>query len=612
MIGRIIGWDIETAAFGSQGTQYPYLFQIYGGKGVEYIHENKTLSSKSFTTAFIKFLDDFCLPNDVFVNYNLGFDGPQTFFRQDLQVINRKVFRRFQVGNKVLTVTGILDNPTPFLECYFNDGRKIYFIDSSKFFEGLNLADVAKQYSSISKMERPSCIGRIPSYKERSNYFKYAMIDAQVCYELGLIIKKYHDLASLKNVTFSVAHLAGTSFNQNFCDSRKLDNPGPGIEGAAYWAKFGGYRCSFLKQGIYKNYSHLDIVSLYPWAYSNMKAYFDGRYFQTMKLEPEGIYKIQTVLPKDEIQPLFLGRVKHRIIMQPLNTPVTFWTTEPEISVYNKIHKAWKYRILNGYVWRGQNSNRPLAKWVALHFAEKSKYQKGTPDEYKRNFHKDMLNHLTGKFDASISTNEECYITSEGEKDFSTKRPGMLRNYFVAAVLRAKARAKVWFDAYGLSGQFMTDSIDIPMRYATKKYFDIGSNLGQWAVEVPRGDMVFYRNGAYLYFDSIKKTSLPPLKNALHGFQNDWHVFLGLLRLGGGWYERHKMMRIKESLRKDGGLSAFKFYDKPFEFKNVSKKLQEEVTKWLKGKRLKIRMYYKTLPKVGKVRFLTSGRVPKQ
>jgi hypothetical protein len=585
MIGRIWGWDTETIQKGKNNTQYPYTFQIYGGPGLSFLCENPTLSPDRFRNEFFKFLDQQALSGDIFVCYNLEFDGLQTFFRDDLSIYGKKIFRRFPFKSKTITITGVLSYPTPFLEMYISDGRKITFIDSSKFFEGMNLEKVALQYKTIPKMKRPSYIGkRFPTDREKPSFFKYAMVDAQVCYELGLIIKKYHELANLNAITFSVAHLAGTNFNINFCDNHKLDYPGQGIDFAALQAKYGGYRASYIQQGVYKRYAHLDVVSLYPYVMSKMKAYFNGKYYQTTRLEREGIYKIQTILPKNETQPLFLKRIKgHKIEFQPLNAVISFWCTEPEITAYKKIHKKWKYKILNGFVWRGQSKNRPLARWVELHFKEKAKYSKNGPEKFKRDFHKDMMNHLTGKFDANIGVTEEKFITKDGEKDFSYKRPGMLRNYFVAAVLRGAARAYTWIKGYNKSVQYMTDSIDIPVKYANSRYFNIGSGLGQWEIEAV-GDFIFYRTGLYLYFNWRKNKE--PLKNALHGFQSDWRKFLELVRLGGGTYTRTKMMRVKESLKRDGGLTAFKFYDKKFELKNVSKKLTEEIKSWLRNKTL--------------------------
>jgi hypothetical protein len=205
-----------------------------------------------------------------------------------------------------------------------------------------------------------------------------------------------------------------------------------------------------------------------------------------------------------------------------------------------------------------------------------------------------MLNHLTGKFDASVTLNKESWLTGSGEIELAKVKPGMVRNFFVAALLRAKIRARVWGDSrywqknpLRPSIQEMTDSIDVPLSELHR--FKTGEGLGRWGEEC-RGDIVFLRAGTYIYFDSKKRQKTEPLKLAYHGLQIkkkdgtfDVKKFLKMC-LVGGTYTRKRMIRVKESLKRDGigAGSALSFHDKRFEFPATTKQFKRELSVWLR------------------------------
>jgi hypothetical protein len=226
------------------------------------------------------------------------------------------------------------------------------------------------------------------------------------------------------------------------------------------------------------------------------------------------------------------------------------------------------------------------------HFVGKAKYQKGSADEWKRDFHKNLMNHLTGKFDASIregALDETVWVTPYGEKHFGGRRPGKLQNKFVAAILRAYARAFMWEKTIKLPVvQFMTDSVDVPLKY--KNRFKLSKAMGGWDLEA-EGTLIFFRTGCYGYYSK----KLGWTKQALHaismGFQDFLKTIAGKPRgvgenRGNYGYWKVRMTRIAESLRRDHGKTAFSFGPAWKNIPGVDEKFSRRVAKWLKSQKL--------------------------
>jgi hypothetical protein len=590
MTSTVIGFDTETVQAGPHNAQYPYTAQFCLESGTEFYLINPTLSPKRMREMCCRWLWRYFPHGGVLNAFNLPFDAEQAFFRDRLQVTKDRIFERFQVTRAHwFVLKGNLGEGTPFLEIHFSDGRHGVFIDSAKFFEGMNLAGISARHTNLKKLERPKYLGkRKPNDKEAARFREYAMVDARVCVELGKIIRQYHAKAGIENQTFSIAHLAGEYFFQKTCDGRKLDDPGPKVQEFAYDAKFGGYRASYREQGIYPGYAHLDVVSLYPFAACKMLPYIGGEFVRSSKIEREGIYRISTVL-EEKGRPLFYKRNPHNnLSFQALRTPITFTTTEPEIMVYRNRFPSWKFKIIEGYRWKGNTHQAaPLKTYMMEHFQEKAKYEKGSPDEWKRNYHKDLMNHLTGKFDATIrqgATSEIVYITPEGEKSYSTPRPGKLQNYFVAAILRGYARAFMWNSTFGIPvAQYMTDSVDIPKRFIGR--FKQSKALGGWDLET-EGTMIFFRTGCYGYYNRVKGWT----KTALHAISLNFEDFIRIIsgpptgtgkNKGQYGYTKTRMMRVAESLRRDGGKTAFRFAPAWKNIPGVGDKFNKAVRLWV-------------------------------
>lgn len=606
MLGNVWGFDTETVEKGVKYGRriyrggYPYTFQLTCGD-TRLFYENPSLDPARFRRAFFNTVNRYVNDGDVLVSYNLTFENA-VLFRDHAYFFALNRIKRYMDG---VQVEGVMDDPTPFLRLKFKDGKTVMIIDAAKYFSdggNISLDTILKGFTAIRKLKRPDYLGkRKPKPKEKEYFKNYAMVDAIGAEELGkTFIKKYHEEAGLEEWCFSAAHLAGTYFNNAFCHKRKLDFPGNSIEGYASWARFGGYRKYHANQGVYRGYAHLDLESAYPWAMFNMRAYFGGRYVRSFRVprDGQGIFKIRTVLPKEETRPLFLKRGKGNLEEQALNQPLIFWTTGVEINAYKKVWgNRFKFKVIDGYEWRGSNRYRPLREWVNKFYALKKQVKKDDKvNGWKRSFAKAMLNHLTGKFDASVSLGKEQWLTDQGEIELSKVKPGMIRNFFVAAILRAIIRAKVWGDSRywqrfpkSPSIQEMTDSIDVPL--AERKRFKLGEGkLGIWGEET-RGDIIFLRAGTYFYFDSKRRAGKPPLKLAYHGLQLkdkhgrfDYRRMLKLALRNDGTYTRKRMIRVKESLKRDGlgAGSALSFHDKVFNFPATTNKFKKELKAWLR------------------------------
>lgn len=605
MLGNVWGFDTETVEKGVRYGKkvyrggYPYTFQLTSGP-VRLYYENPSLDPARFRKAFFSSIERYCNDGDCLFSYNLTFENA-VIFRDHAYFFGLNRIKRYMDG---VLIEGVMDDPTPFLRLKFKSGKVVMIVDAAKYFSdggNISLETVLKSFSKVRKLKRPAYLGKRKPKNGEKEYFKnYAMVDAIGTEELGKIIKKYHQEAGLTEWCFSAAHLAGTFFNTKFCEGKKLDSPGNQIEGFASWARFGGYRKYHAVQGIYRSYCHLDLESAYPWAMFNMRSYFRGRYVRTLTVpkDGEGIFKIKTVLPKEETRALFLKRGKGNLEEQPLNQTLIFWTTGLEINAYKKVWGSrFKYRVIDGYEWKGQLKYRPLREWVNKFYALKKQIKKEDKvNGWKRGFAKAMLNHLTGKFDASVSLGKEQWLTDKGEIELEKIKPGMVRNFFVAAILRAKIRAKVWGDSRYWkkfpkhpSIQEMTDSIDIPK--SEVKRFRLGEGkLGIWGKET-EGDIVFLRAGTYFYFDPIHRAKRFPLKLAYHGLQLkdargkfDYRRMLKLALRNDGTYTRKRMIRVKESLRRDGigAGTALSFHDKQFNFPPTTIKFKKELKAWLR------------------------------
>jgi len=595
-LNNIWGYDTETVE--KNGGGQPYTFQLTCGD-IQLFHEQKDLNPVHFRNVFLGTVGRYCEDGDALFSYNLFFEN-QVLFRDRLFLFSQN---RIDIKFGDCRIRGVLEEPTPFLSLTYGEGTRkqktIWIIDSAKYFggdTGQTLEVVAKEFLPMRKLKRPPYLGkRKPFSYEKKSFKNYAMVDSLLTESLGGIIKKYHNEAGLDKWCFSVAHLAGQFFNKDFCEGRKLDLAHPVIEGGAMWSRFGGYRRGWVPSGIYENFVHLDLKSAYPWAYSNIRAYFKGAYYDSRKIpnDGEGIYKIDTVLPRNDIRPLFQRRGKNnRIETQPLNKRIQFWTTGLEILAYKKIWgKEWDYKILKGYEWKGQNKYKPLKAWADYAFKIKES-AKGDKSDWRYNFGKALANHITGKFDSSLKMNKEEWLTPQGLITIQDIRPGSLRNLFVASIIRGKVRARVWAESrYNQkfppepSIQEMTDSMDIPEK--NLKHFKISDKLGGWGIEC-KGTLIFHRTGSYLYYD---KGKFP--KVAFHGiqFRNpktgkfDPVSFLKFVGKGAGIYYRVRMVRARESLRVDRGKSALRFRPKKFNLK-IPKNFIKEVAQWLKRKRL--------------------------
>lgn len=581
MINKPIGFDMETVE--KRGGGHPYTFQIVKGP-IRIYQVFPSQNASLVRNSLLKILNKVSEEGDFVVSYNLAFDVGTGLFRDSLGLFKKSSFR-VKAGIKNWRIEGVLSGHTPFIHLYFGY-KKLTMIDGAKYFggEGIRLDDVSKMFKGFRKLEPPKYLGqRFPKPREEKHFKAYAMRDAEVCEEIGKVVAQWHQTAGQEKICYSLAHLMGNYFNDSFCEGRKLDYPGGHIEACAGWAKFGGFLDFHGDSGIYKKMAHVDINSAYPWAMTRMKAYFNGKYRQSLKLEREGIYKISTVLPKNEKRPLFLKRIPNKSLeWQPLNQKISFWVTEPEISIYKKLRRGWKFKILDGYVWVGQNKYRPLKLWSEKFFKLKNEVKHNKRLKFLYEFYKGALNHLTGKFDASIHLNPEEWITENGDEIRDRTRPGLLRNYFVASIIRGMVRAYLWKWANRANSfQEITDSLDIQQKNIKK--IPLSKEMGGFSLET-KGDLLFIRRKAYLYFDSVRRNTAKPLRVALHGIQlKDWRVLLRLIKKGGGTYTRHKMRRVKGSLAKDGGVSAFSFFDQTFEL-SFTEKLKREYLKWRRTK----------------------------
>lgn len=577
-------WGFDTETIKGQ----PYTFQLsFGDKRIYY--EN-VLGNSKFREAFFKTIFKECEDGAIIFSYNLFFEIT-VLFRDKVELLSKNRFKWFTEN---YFVEGMVENPTPRMVLY-GKNKKIYFVDASRFFTGDRKIDtlekVANSYLEVPKMKRPKYIGeRKPKRNELEYFKKYSMIDAYLAEKLGEIIIEYHNLVNIKEVTFSISHLAGKAFKQNYTDGKGLDLANDQIENYADEARRGGYRAAHVGEGVYRDICHIDLDSAYPFAMSILPAFYGGKFSRCNSLNDYGLFKIKTKLPLSD-RPYFQKKIYSqsgksvRLEFIEQEREVVFWTTGFEIKNFKSIFKEWKYEILSGYIWKGQSKYKPMKAWVE--FWHKRKIEIDKDDKKRapeRQFAKLMMNVISGKADSVIFERESYWITKDGIEENGTTINGSLKNYFVATLIRAIPRSICWKTGFETESLFeVTDSISIERKYLKK--INIENKLGGWGFETGKKfktDLVFEKLGTYFYFPQRGKLKKGPVKYALQGFHQDWKTYFQLLKKGVvGSYQKLRMNKIKESLRQNKPEKVLTFEKKTWNWE-ISANYRKAVLKWLK------------------------------
>jgi len=449
--------------------------------------------------------------------------------------------------------------------CYatFSKNKRgvLRFADTVPFFK-MSLKKAAEFIGYKKKLERPDYLGeRKPKKNEMEYFIKYAMMDAEICYELALKIAVLHEEFDVPiNYTVSIASLSAKIFRKYFIEYPIPKQPTK-IMNMALESYHGG-RTEAFGFGHVKDVTFYDINSSYPYSMSNIKIPIGTEWKRTTILSEDGFYNISCFIPKKKITPLPYD--KNGLLQFPCGYFKRITVTGIEAIEIKKVSSQFK--VNEGYVYYGKYT-RYMKDFVDCFFTKK----KEAKSKVDYMFFKLIMNSLYGK---TIQMNSDKmniggYISGKGFiKNEEVKRPSGLFNPVIASWITAMSRIVLYrkMDAYEPYVLYCdTDSIA-----TTRKCPKLESSkeLGLFQLEKTGSDFFVIREKFYMLKD--KKI----IKTGRHAFRGDENLFLECLNSKNSKqiiYKVRRMTQLRESkIRK---VDPFVMELRPFVFNiNPSKK----------------------------------------
>lgn len=516
---NIYGFDVETV----NGKMFS--FQIYNEEINDFILV-KDLSHKEIIDIFFK-----KYKSGIFYAHNLNFDLGNLF--KEIILEDKKRFQYF--GYK-----GVVIYPHP---CYgtINNG-KLYFVfgDTMPFFP-MSLKAASKFIGSKIKMKAPEYLGkREPNKKEMKYFRKYAMIDAEIAYKLGMLIVGLHKEFNINtSYSVSIASLSAKIYRKYF-QKEDIKLPNKKIIKMALLAFHGG-RTEAFGYGKMKSMKCIDINSSYPSSMSKIKIPIEDKWVKTYELNEDGFYKISGYMPKTKISPMPLRL--DNMLKFPCgkfdNVIVTGIEAKRirDISAKFKVVEGWKYTGKYDYSMRD----------FVLFFYIKKKEAKRQKDKIKYHFYKIIMNSLYGKtiqLNSEKTANyEDGYKCGKGAYKIINRRvPAGMFNPVIAAWITAYSRIMLYdkmkeYEKY--AAYCDTDSIFLSRNCPKIK---LGKNLGEWDIE-SSGSLILIREKLYLISNKDKM-----LKSGRHSFRGNKDLFFKCIMNKENKYNIDRMIQLKEGI----------------------------------------------------------------
>lgn len=440
----------------------------------------------------------------------------------------------------------ILSGKVYYAKVKYKDGTTLHIIDSFRFYT-TSLAKIGKTLGTVNqKGEKPEGLGKRKFGKKDRAFIEYAKADAMLGYEVGEHIVKMHQEFDVA-LSMSAPQFAMRVFTKYHMRAGEgIPLPSKTIQKAAISSYHGGKNGFYVRPGLYRNVSELDISSAYPHAMKSMPQFVKGYYKKVVSYEPglQGIYCVSGAL-RDCRYAVFQthdGKPIHGGIVKRL------WVTSYELE---EAFRAGEFLMdeCTGWLWvpDPKHDHNPLAEYVDVFYTKKENAKKGDPQYLT---YKLLLNSLYGKFIQNVEVESEVtneYIIEEDGRKTRIKKTykaGGLFSPVIASLITGFVRAYL----HRLEHQYKsihssTDSIKTLQRVDSNA---LPHGLGGLNVEVS-GDCVILRNKLYLHYDGPMKPGGKPAKYALHGF---WGTVDDLLALVAGreiHYSVEHLYRMKEA-----------------------------------------------------------------
>jgi hypothetical protein len=271
-----------------------------------------------------------------------------------------------------------------------NKNKTLQFMDTLSFFKS-SLKRAAEEFKiNVQKLEPPKCVleGRFPTKDELEYLKQYSVIDAQIAYELGWIIKLMHEKHDIPMTwTVTPATMSSKIIRRNFV-KEKIPYQWDWINSIAL-RSYGGGRTESFVYGTVKC-TVFDIVSSYPFAFANIPIPLERKWKKVDSFcGEEGFYIVSGTMPQMKISPL---PIKERMFYFPVgrfqNVIVTGYEAK-HIVEWAKIEK------IKGWIYTGKRSEN-IKVFIEEFFENKAKY-KMAGDIINYHFTKLMLNGSYGK-----------------------------------------------------------------------------------------------------------------------------------------------------------------------------------------------------------------------
>jgi hypothetical protein len=342
-------------------------------------------------------------------------------------------------------------------------------------------------------------------------------------------------------------------------EDESIDLPSKHILRGAIASYHGGKNGFYVKPGLYRNVTELDISSAYPHAMKSMPQFVRGFFRKTTSYEKgfQGIYCVTGTLRECRyaVFQSHDGKALHRGRVEKL------WVTSYELEESFRTGE-FVMDSCTGWLWTPDPAytHNPLAEYVDVFYAKKEASHKGDP---RYQTYKLLLNSLYGKFIQNVEVEENGKVDVEliiEEDGRATKVPkkfkaGGLFSPVIATLITGFVRA--YLHRMEHQYQAIHSSTDSIKTLATVREEDLPRGLGGLNVEV-RGDCILLRNKLYLHYQGPMVAGGRPAKYALHGF---WGTVDDLLAMVAGrkiHYAVEHLYRMKEANKQ--GRIALKSY----------------------------------------------------
>jgi hypothetical protein len=441
----------------------------------------------------------------------------------------------------------ILSGKIYYAKVKYKDGTVLHIIDSFRFYT-TSLAKLGKSLKTrVQKGTPPAGLGKKKFTDADIDFVNYAKDDAKLGYEVGEHIIGMHKEFDVA-LSISAPQFAMRVFTKyHMREDEQIQLPITAIRRGALASYHGGKNGFYVKPGLYRNVSELDISSAYPHAMKSLPQFVKGFYKHTVKYEPGlvGVYCVTGTLRECRyaIFQTHEGKAIHGGGVKRL------WVTSYELEEALR-DGEFTMESCNGWLWvpDPDYDHNPLSEYVDVFYAKKEAADRGEPQYLT---YKLLLNSSYGKFIQNVEVEEngrvngEYIIEPDGRK---TKIPrkhkaGGMFNPVIATLITGFVRAYLHrLEHRYLSIHSSTDSIKTLQRVDPKS---LPHGLGGLNVEVT-GDCIMLRNKLYLHYDGPMKKG-PPKKYALHGF---WGSVDDLLALVAGrqiHYAVDHLYRMREA-----------------------------------------------------------------